>query len=120
MVEVSQPRQPGWKLGYNARERKIPLLMQERAASGWYYRVLTPGAIHAGDTIELIERTTPDWTLARLISGFYGTPLDATFLQAAAQSGVLSKEWRTAVEQRLSTGVVEDWDERLYGDMESE
>ena len=120
IVEVSQPRQPCWKLGYNARERKIPLLMQERAATGWYYRVLTPGAIRAGETIELIERTRPDWTLARLITAFYGTPLDATFLHAAAQSDVLSREWRTAIEQRLSTGAVEDWDGRLYGDVKAD
>lgn len=117
VVEVSQPRQPCWKLGYNAQQREIPPLMQERAVTGWYYRVLTPGAIHAGATMELIERTTPEWTLARLITAFYGTPLDAAFLEETVRLDVLRGEWRVVVENRLSTGVVEDWDERMYGDL---
>ena len=117
VVEVSQPRQPCWKLGYNAKEREIPGLMQQYAVSGWYYRVLTPGTICAGETMELIERPSPDWTLARLVRGFYRTPLDSAFLGEAAQSDILSAEWRTAIELRVSTGVVEDWNGRLYGEL---
>jgi len=83
---------------------------------GWYYRVVTPGAITAGDAMELIKRPSPGWTLERLVRGFYGTPLDRGFMEEALQDGILSNEWRNAIEKRLSTGIVEDWDGRLYGD----
>jgi MOSC domain-containing protein YiiM len=120
IVEVSQPRQPCWKLGYNAKEYEIPRLMQDHAVSGWYYRVLTPGTIRAGATIELAERRAPDWPLARLVRGFYETPLDTDFLKTAAQSDLLSEEWRTVIGERLSTGAVEDWLVRLYGPLKAQ
>ena len=75
------------------------------------------GAIQAGATMELIERPTPNWTLARLITAFYSTPLEPAFLEAAARLPALQGEWRAVIESRLSTGVVEDWNERMYGDL---
>ncbi len=59
VLEVSQPRQPCWKLAHNSGQRSIPALMQQRAATGWYYRVITPGLVRAGATIELISRPCP-------------------------------------------------------------
>ena len=115
MVEVSQPRQPCWKLSHNAGEREISRLMQEHAASGWYYRVIAPGAIRAGDEIELTERVAPEWPLARLVNSFYGTPLDEAFLREALKLDILGEEWRSVMRERLATGAVEDWDDRLYG-----
>lgn len=116
MLEVSQPRQPCWKLGWNAGERELPALMQERAAIGWYYRVLVPGTVQPGDTLVLEERPHPDWPLARLIGGFYGTPLDSAFLNALAALPALSDEFRDTIAERLRTGRVEDWSRRLYGE----
>lgn len=117
VVEVSQARQPCWKLGLNANVLRIPPLMQELATTGWYYRVITPGPVQAGDRIDLIERPLPDWPLSRLIVGFYTTPLDGTVLEAMVGLRELSAEWRNAVERRLSTGRVEDWAPRLYGSL---
>jgi MOSC domain-containing protein YiiM len=114
VVEVTQPRQPCWKLGFTAGVTEVPLLMQETATTGWYYRVLTPGPIAAGDTMTLESRPLPDWTLARMIKGFYGTPDDREFLDEIENLPQLSTEWRTVVRNRLSTGIVEDWSGRLY------
>lgn len=114
IVEVTQPRQPCWKLGYTAGTPEVPRLMQETAATGWYYRVLTPGAVAVGDPIRLEARPLPDWPLSRIILGFYGTPDDRRLLEQLAELPQLSTEWRTLVEKRLSTGKVEDWSGRLY------
>jgi len=121
LVEVSQPRQPCWKLSYNALDPDtgefpdIAAAMQAEAAPGWYYRVLTPGPIEQGMAMELTERPSPEWTLARLIRGFYATPLDESFLREAIDVDRLGAEWRTAMERRLERGAVERWEGRLYG-----
>ena len=120
VVEVSQPRQPCWKLGYNARQREIPRLMQERAAGGWYYRVVTPGPVAEGDQLELTDRPLPEWPVARVILGFYGDPLDDAFLRSLAEMEVLGPEWRAAAQERLETHQVEDWVDRLYGPIAAE
>ncbi|TVQ41020.1 MAG: MOSC domain-containing protein [Spirochaetaceae bacterium] len=113
VVEVSQPRQPCWKLAHNVAEQRIPRLMQERAATGWFYRVITPGPIAAGDRMELTERPLPQWSLSRVILGFYGTPLDTAFLSALTDLEPLGKELRTLARTRMETGAVEDWTHRL-------
>jgi len=114
VVEVTQPRQPCWKLGVTAGAAEVPRLMQETAATGWYCRVLTPGAVAAGDRIRLESRPLPDCQLSRMILGFYGTPDDRGFLEELSRLPQLSTEWRLLVERRLSTGSVEDWNGRLY------
>lgn len=115
VVEVSQPRQPCWKLGYNGGVRELPHAMQDRGATGWYYRVITPGAIAAGAVMELMERPLPEWTVERVIRGFYGTPEDTGFLEEMCALSFLSREFTQAAAKRLSTGTVEDWEGRLYG-----
>jgi MOSC domain-containing protein YiiM len=115
IVEVSQPRQPCWKLSYNAGDREIARLMQDHAATGWYYRIVAPGPVAAGMPIELIERPCPQWPLQRLITAFYATPLDGEFLRAARELELLGREWRAIMEKRLSSGVVEPWEARMYG-----
>lgn len=115
VVEVSQPRQPCWKLGFNAGIRDIPRLMQELANPGWYYRVVETGPIAAGDYFTLLDRPHANWPVARVVSRFYSTPLDTAFLQAITKLAVLGAEWRTLATRRLETGQTEDWDGRLYG-----
>ncbi len=125
LVEVTQPRQPCWKLSYNALDPNtgeypdIAAAMQEEGAPGWYYRVLTPGTIEQGMPIELTERPSPGWTLSRLIRSFYGTPLDESFLRQAIEINRLGTEWRTAMERRLERGAVERWEGRLYGPLKA-
>jgi len=77
--------------------------------------VLAPGMLASGMPMELVERPHPDWTLARLIQGFYGTPLDTGFLEAAKGLDRLGAEWRRAMEARLASATVERWQGRLYG-----
>src|SRR3546814_12930208 len=40
--------------------------------TGWYYRVLEPGAVRAGDALDLVERPYPDWPLASLFGLLIG------------------------------------------------
>lgn len=115
LVEVSQPRQPCWKLGHSAGIRELPRVIQEEGATGWYYRVVLPGEIEAGMEMELVARPHPDWSLKRLMEGFYGTPEEEEFLREALTVESLGSEWRSAMERRLSTKGVEEWQRRLYG-----
>ncbi|MBM4457442.1 MAG: MOSC domain-containing protein [Chloroflexi bacterium] len=65
-VQVSQPRGPCWKL---ARRWQVPDLDRRIRAlgrTGWYLRVLDEGFVQAGETIRLVERAYPEWTIARV------------------------------------------------------
>lgn len=64
LLQLSQPRQPCWKL---ARKWRIKDLTEQVLASGrtgWYFRVLAEGTVTRGTTLELRERPHPRWTVA--------------------------------------------------------
>ena len=44
LLEVSQGRQPCWKLNLRFDRPDMARLVQETGRSGWYFRVLEPGA----------------------------------------------------------------------------
>ncbi len=41
--------------------------VQRTGRTGWYYRVIEPGAMRAGDEVILVARPHAGWSLARLI-----------------------------------------------------
>src|SRR5580658_8905452 len=63
--EVSQPRQPCWKLARRWRLHELTGLVVRNGRSGWYLRVLEEGWIEAPMPVRLIERPNPAWSIAR-------------------------------------------------------
>lgn len=63
-LQVSQPRQPCWKLGRRWGRKDLPARVIENGRSGWYLRVLQEGVIEAPSTVELIDRPCPEWPIA--------------------------------------------------------
>ena len=63
--EVSQPRQPCWKLARRWRMHELTGLVVCNGRTGWYLRVLRTGAMQARMPVELIERPNAAWSVAR-------------------------------------------------------
>lgn len=63
--EVSQPRQPCWKLARRWRMHELVGLVVRNGRTGWYLRVLQEGTIKAGMPVLLIDRPNPAWSIAR-------------------------------------------------------
>jgi MOSC domain-containing protein YiiM len=63
-LEVSQPRQPCWKLARKWRVRDLSARVHRTGRTGWYFRVLVEGAVEAGMALSLVDRPWPRWTLA--------------------------------------------------------
>ncbi|KQV84983.1 molybdenum cofactor sulfurase [Massilia sp. Root351] len=128
LVQVSQGRQPCWKLNLRFGQPDAARAVQDSGLTGWYYRVLRPGWIAPADLLELQERPLPDWPLARLIAALFllprpagegaaaGRPGAAAWRaewQAAAALAPLAENWRANFRLRLERGGVEDWGRRL-------
>jgi len=114
VVEVSQGRQPCWKLSDRFGIADLARRVQDSGRTGWYYRVLEPGPVQAGDVLELLERPWPDWPLTRLAGLLYWRTLDRAGL-VAALALPLVPSWRKVFERRLEQGRTENWDVRLHG-----
>ncbi|MBB5684631.1 MOSC domain-containing protein [Sphingobium boeckii] len=96
LVEISQGRQPCWKLGHRFDIAKVPAMVVQTRRSGWYYRVIAPGAVAAGDTLDLVERRYPEWSVSRvfalLIGG--GAKKDPAATRALATLPPLAETWK--------------------------
>jgi MOSC domain-containing protein YiiM len=66
VVQINQGRQPCWKVSEHTEIKKMAYLFQKTPRTGWYYRVLEAGEVAVGDQVTLIERTQPDWSVARV------------------------------------------------------
>lgn len=114
-IEMSQGRQPCWKLNERFGRSDMAKSVQTSGRTGWYYRVLTGGEVAPGDTLTLIDRPFPDWTVARVWRVFYIDTLNRRELEAIAELPALAEGWRTHAARRLQTNRVEDWTKRLTG-----
>lgn len=113
LIQVSQPRQPCWKLDVRFAVANMARLVQEACRTGWYYRVLEPGEVAPDAELRLINRPHPDWPIARLLHHLYADPLNSEALTAIVALDVLPQLSRQLAERRLKSGQVEDWSRRL-------
>ncbi|WP_374321074.1 MOSC domain-containing protein [Pseudoxanthomonas kaohsiungensis] len=114
LVEVSQARQPCWKLSDRFGIADMARRVQDSGRSGWYYRVLETGTVQAGDTLVLVDRPHPHWPLPRLSELLYRRTLDRDELHGALALPLVPS-WRKLFERRLQQGDTESWDSRLGG-----
>ena len=113
VLEVAQPRLPCFKLNYQFREPELSRYVQDHGIGGWFYRVLEQGSIADGDTIAVIERPYPEWTLAR-VQHYLNIELDNRELMAQLLLlEPLAKQIKKVFGKRLETGLIEDWSSRL-------
>ena len=96
LVEVSQGRQPCWKLDHRFSRKGVLAEVVRSGRSGWYYRVIETGMVAAGDTAELVARPLAEWSVARcfalLVGGAHrGDPAAVRFL---ADQPLLAAPWR--------------------------
>lgn len=114
LLEVSQARQPCWKLDDRFGMRGMARRVQDTLRSGWYYRVLEGGVLAPGDALVLVQRPFPDWPVSRLLELLYHKRLETEWLRGALGLP-LPASWLATFERRLARGKVEDWSSRLDG-----
>ena len=106
LLQVSQGRQPCWKLNRRFARADMTLRVQSSGRAGWYYRVLEVGVAEAGDFLRLLDRLCPDWTLERLTGLLYHDTDDRDGLAGMAALPELAQSWRN-LEKRI-VELVED------------
>lgn len=114
VLEVSQARQPCWKLNLRFGHPDMSRMVQDSLRTGWYYRVLEEGWMQAGDSFILIERNWPEWTLKRLLHVLYIDMQNKQLLEEMTQITPLSESWKSIAFKRLESGEIENWSKRLY------
>lgn len=115
LVQVSQPRQPCWKLARRWRRKDLALRVQESGRTGWYFRVIREGTIQAGSRLILVERPCPEWTVASANDVMHRRTDDIQAAQSLAMCPALAVRWRETLNKRIETKTVGSTTARLYG-----
>lgn len=96
LVEVSQARQPCWKLDHRFGRKGVMAKVVTTRRSGWYYRVLEAGQVQAGDMLTLVDRPYAEWPLASLFALLIGGEAKSRVddLRALGHVPVLAETWK--------------------------
>jgi MOSC domain-containing protein YiiM len=115
VVQVSQPRQPCYKLAARHGVKKLALWVQESGLTGFYFRVLEEGEVEAGVELVLAERSAPSATVAEANRVMHRDKEAFDAIERLLALPELSASWRRTFEKRLAAGRPEDVAERLEG-----
>ncbi|MBW4485280.1 MAG: MOSC domain-containing protein [Tildeniella torsiva UHER 1998/13D] len=99
-VQVSQPRQPCWKLSRRWRVEDLALQVKANGRSGWYFRVLEEGVVQPGLAITLCDRPYPQWTVARANEIMHHGLGDRAAATELAGCPLLSRNWQEKLLRR--------------------
>jgi len=98
--EVSQPRQPCWKLARRWRMHELVRLVVHNGRTGWYLRVLEEGCIEAGMPVEPIGRPNPAWSIARANRILHHCRTDLPLTLELAAVPALANSWVEELRER--------------------
>lgn len=101
-LQVCQPRNPCWKIDDRFNSDGMAAFIAEHALTGWYWRVVTPGTVAPGDSLELDQTALNAPTLAAAMALWQvHRPAPAQLEQLAATPGIAS-EWQRKIIQRAA------------------
>lgn len=114
IVQVSQPRQPCFKLAKRYDLHDLPLRFQNTGYTGFYLRVLNEGWVSAESSIELLEKNPSTVTIAFANFIMHHDQKNMKAIEEILNQKELSSNWRKTFLKRLE-GNIEDTKARLEG-----
>ncbi|MBA4766852.1 MAG: MOSC domain-containing protein [Porphyrobacter sp.] len=66
LIEISQPRQPCWKIEHRFGHKGMVAAIVRSGRCGWYLRVIEAGEVAAGESLERVSIGAADWSVARV------------------------------------------------------
>ncbi|MGV2829320.1 MOSC domain-containing protein [Myxosarcina sp. GI1(2024)] len=115
LIQVSQPRQPCWKLSRRWRIKDLALQVQRTGWTGWYFRVLQEGFVAPKQPVILVECPYPQWTIARANEIMHQHLNERKLAAELADCPLLAPNWQRTLVNRASRGINPDPKPRLVG-----
>lgn len=115
-IQISQPRQPCWKLSRRWRIRDLALRVQHSGQTGWYFRVLREGYVEPGLSMVLRDRPYPQWSVARANQIMHHDLNNSETAAQLAGCPLLAPNWQRTLLSRTAKGMNSDPAPRLWGE----
>lgn len=93
-LQVTQPRQPCYKLGRRIGHQEVVKLATEQGCAGWYLRVLQEGQVEVGMPIERLEQPHPEWPVRDAVWVMYARKKQPDRARQLSSLPELSARWK--------------------------
>lgn len=114
-IQVSQPRQPCWKISRRWQIKDLALQVQKTGLTGWYFRVLKEGYVKREQFFVLCDRPFPEWTIAKANDIMHHQINDREASAELAACPLLASNWQQTLSNRATKGINLDPKPRLFG-----
>ncbi|MDO9040215.1 MAG: MOSC domain-containing protein [Bacteroidota bacterium] len=101
IVQVSQPRQPCFKLGVRFGDQKVVDDFWNLPFPGVYVRVLQPGNVAKGDRFTLLESNLDSLSVSQVFSIFRSNRTDINLIKKAIDEPFLAESCRKDIQKLL-------------------
>lgn len=101
VVQVSQPREPCFKLSLIHGRKDMPLLIQNLGYTGFYFRVLKEGIVSPSDELVHISRPALAITVTEANRLMHHDKNDLDGMRTLLKVDELSEGWRKTFQKRL-------------------
>lgn len=101
VVQVSQPRQPCFKLGIRFGDQIVVDDFWHSPFPGIYVRILQSGQVQKGDKFVLIDQNSDHLSVSQVFSIFRSSSLDREFIQKAINNQFLADSCRRDIQKIL-------------------
>src|SRR6516164_1230800 len=103
VLEVTQPRTTCYRVGIRLDEPRMAALLTGSGRPGFYFRVLNPGEVGAGDEIVKIGEAKERMTIAEINALLYSPNHPRDRLERAVRIEALSPGWHASFEALLQS-----------------
>ncbi|MEM6494005.1 MAG: MOSC domain-containing protein [Pseudomonadota bacterium] len=94
IIEINQPRQPCWKIDHRFGVKGMTARVVQTGRSGWYFRVIEPGEVQAGDALERVEEGHREWSVLRVFRALIQGAASRDELKALSGLDALAPQMR--------------------------
>ncbi len=101
-IQITQPREPCVTLARKHNSRTLGPAIHETGHTGFYCRVLQTGQIFAGDTLQLIERPNPHWSVHRTMRLMFNKDASQDELHEITNLPGISSRWQKRFLKRIT------------------
>ena len=112
LVQVTQPRQPCWKLSASTQVKNMTAVIFNNGLTGWYCKVLKEGNICQNDTMILQQRVYPNLNIELLNQLIVNPLVNSTVTLEALACEELGKPFKESLQKRYESK--EDDDQFAY------
>ena len=114
LIQVTQPRSPCFKLNFHFSISDMSSQMQASGRVGWLYRVITGGRVNVDAPLEQVSRNS-DVSVLDAAAIAWHMPFDDEQYRRLVSAAGLSASWTRTMQNRRSSGKIEDNSRRLRG-----